>query len=86
MDMTETSKPKRLPVPTYDPGYVRAVSTAAYRSRFSEFDRERILADPKRGEDFFVKNSAAFDAITRSVLDAVNGLGLRKRSVRNGIG
>lgn len=66
--------------PTYDPDYIRAVSTACYRARFSEYDRERILADPERGEEFFRKNSAPFDGLTRHYLDTINEIGLQQRT------
>jgi hypothetical protein len=80
--MTDTAtKAKRPPVPTYDPEYIREVSTAVYRSRFSEDDRMRILADPDRGEDFFARNSTSFDGLTRSYLDALNAIGLQQRAI-----
>jgi hypothetical protein len=80
--MTDTAtKAKRPPVPTYCPEYIREVSTAVYRSRFSEDDRMRILADPDRGEDFFARNSSSFDSLTRSYLDALNVIGLQQRAI-----
>jgi hypothetical protein len=80
--MTEAAtKAKRPPVPTYDPEYIREVSTAVYRSRFSEDDRQKILADADRGEDFFARNSASFDGLTRSYLDALNAIGLQQRAI-----
>lgn len=72
----------REPLPTYDPDYIRRVSTAVYRSRFSDDDRQRILADPERGEGFFARNSASFDGLTRSYLDALNEIGLQQRAIR----
>lgn len=73
----------RAPIPTYDPGYIREVSTAVYRARFSVYDLERILADPERGEAWLVRNSVSYDALTRAYLDAINAIGLRERSIRN---
>jgi hypothetical protein len=82
--MSETAtKAKRPPVPTYCPEYIREVSTAVYRSRFSEDDRMRILADPDRGEEFFHRNSTSFDSMTRSYLDALNAIGLEKRAIHS---
>jgi hypothetical protein len=80
---TTEAKAKRPPVPTYDLEYVRAVSAACYRSRFSEFDRQRIIADPERGEEFFVRNSGCFDSLTRHYLDIINEIGLQPRAVRD---
>jgi hypothetical protein len=79
---TTEAKAKRPPSPTYDPEYIRAVSTSVYRARFSEADRMKVLADPDRGEDFFVRNSASFDSLTRSYLDAINETGLQRRAIR----
>lgn len=72
----------RAPIPTYEPEYVREISTAAYRARFSADDVERILADPKRGEAFFTRNSGSYDGLTRAYLDAINAAGLRPRAIR----
>jgi hypothetical protein len=60
---------------------MNAVSAAAYRARFSEYDRQRILADKDRGEEFFRKHSAPFDVIVRSALDADIVVRARKEAI-----
>ena len=69
----------RAPIPTYDPEYLRKVSAAVYRARFSAGDLANILADPKRGEAFLTRNSVSYDGLTRAYLDAINAIGLRER-------
>lgn len=73
--------PRRPPVqpPLYDKDYVRRISLDVYRKGFTEDELHKIDHDPKKGHEWFYRNSKAYNKLTRQYLDTINALGLQQR-------
>jgi hypothetical protein len=68
--------PREPKEPDFDPELVTSVSEIVYRERLGETDAAKMIADDGDGGVKFRKRAAAYDALTKAYIRAIQAVGL----------